>query len=149
MKSSVHEALPLLHNPKLPFVHYAVRLEAGLDSRAIYAKYLLLMRAALASINGGLDLDIINSVRIIDEERKTTFSYNLAMTTDVIAIMPRKAESAAISSSNERSIFVNGTVLAGTMMVREEDDWLQLRREPEFLSEVLDKIAFSVKTTHM
>lgn len=144
MTTALHRDLPLLHNPRLPFVHCAVKLHAGSESRAIHDSYILLLRAALASITDGHNLNTLDAVSI-HQDGKTTFSYNLAMTTGIMAILPRRQEAAVMDDSSDGYVFVNGTILAGTMMVRAEDDWDRLRQDPELVLPILNSITFPPK----
>ena len=60
------------------------------------------------------------------------------MTVNTMAICPRQAESATIPSSNgQGEVAINGTILAGTLMVKDEGEWEILKRDPELLSRVL------------
>jgi ATP adenylyltransferase len=86
-------------------------------------------------------------------------SYNLAMTRHVMVIMPRVAEGETVfcpSSSSAGGIdgyggvggtrkpigklALNGTVLAGTALVKSQAEWDALRAEPEQLLEILGRI---------
>ena len=108
----------------------------------IHAKYLLLMKAALASISEGEDLHGLDAVSI-SQEGRTTFSYNLAMTTEIMAILPRKNDASAIPGLPGSPVAINGTILAGTMMVKAEDEWARIREQPELMQHILSNIAYS------
>lgn len=79
---------------------------------------------------------------------EATISYNLAMTRDVMVIIPRLAEGAAIVEKNMESggeevvgkLALNGTVLAGTALVKSQREWDALRRNPERVGELLGVI---------
>jgi len=141
MTSSAHQSLPLLQNPSLAFVHFATSLQPGLSAADLHQKYLLLMRAALACIGEGKDLRSLDAVSISCDGR-TTFSYNLAMTTEVMAILPRRAEASAIPGVADGFIAINGTILAGTMMVKEAEEWHSLCKQPELVQKILDDITY-------
>lgn len=138
----------LLHNPVLPFVHFATSLEANMNSHTIHDKYLLLMKAALASISEGVDNPDLDAISL-GTDKRTTLSYNLSITTDRMAILPRKAEAATIPSTSDGHIFVNGTILAGTIMVRSEDDWDRLRDEPELMQQIFQEITYPVRPARL
>lgn len=141
MVSPCHATLPLLQNPRLPFVHYGIKLRAESDAHSLHNSYVLLLKAALASITGDTSLSNVDAVSI-DQDGQTTFSYNLAMTTEVMAILPRKQDAAVMANSSDGYVFVNGTILAGTLMVRDEGDWSQLHQDPELVLSVLDEITY-------
>lgn len=131
-----------MHNPILPFVHFAVSLEDHPGPAAILEKYQVLLRAALAGMNGPVTMDSLEKARI-DIQGKTTFSYNLAITTKLMVILPRRNESSRIrDAAGESQIAINGTILAGTMMVKTEEEWQQLRREPDTVRRIFRDIAF-------
>jgi len=70
-------------------------------------------------------------------------SYNLAMTTAGIVILPRRAEGTMLHRDDGSEIgFValNGTTLGGTMMVKHQDEWNMLRHESGLLDRILGAI---------
>lgn len=143
MRQRAHDTLPLLHNPLLPFVHFATSLEAGMSSYTIHDRYLLLVKAALASISEGVNVVDIDAISL-GSDKRTALSYNLCMTSDLMAILPRRAEAAVIPGTSDGHVFVNGTILAGTLMVRSEDDWNQLREKPELVQQILKEITYPI-----
>jgi ATP adenylyltransferase len=71
------------------------------------------------------------------------FSYNMAMTTTSIILCPRRREGKMLQAGDGSDIgFVafNGTLLAGTLMVKGEKEWKYLREEKGVLDKVLDAI---------
>jgi ATP adenylyltransferase len=65
------------------------------------------------------------------------------MTTSAMAIVPRRNEGASIK--NDRgievgSVALNGTLLAGTLMVKLEDEWNALRSDESQLDNILTTI---------
>lgn len=77
-------------------------------------------------------------------EGEARISYNLALTRTTMALCPRVAEGATIrSKSGEEEVgpvALNGTVLGGTALVKNEAEWDALREDPEKLLGVLSKI---------
>ena len=146
MTSRAHFKLPLLYNPALPFVHFATRLEAGISPSSLYSKYLMLMKAALSASDSAsheLDGDLVGDDEIAKDGR-TTFSYNLALTTDTMAICPRQSESAPIPGLNDdHEVSINGTILGGTLMVKNETEWNTLRQNPHMLDGILEAIGYT------
>jgi sulfate adenylyltransferase (ADP) / ATP adenylyltransferase len=147
MTSRAHPRLPLLYNPALPFVHYATKIETNTSPSSLYSKYLMLMKAALSatksSSNTQQDYDIDDKVEI-EKNGQTTFSYNLAITTDTMAICPRKCESALIPGlGDDHDVSINGTILGGTLMVKDETEWKTLRHDPHMLDCILEAIGYT------
>ena len=65
------------------------------------------------------------------------------MTTSAMAIVPRRNEGAPIKNSQGAevgSVALNGTLLAGTLMVKLEDEWNALRDDELQLDSVLTAI---------
>src|SRR2546423_8376304 len=92
----------LLHNPLLPFRHYALRFPPQSSSTELHQTYLTLYRTAVEAVQ---DFDL---QQLANEQSKNmdpadsavaAISYNLAMTVDMMAICPRRSESASIPSS--------------------------------------------------
>ncbi|KAI8964057.1 HIT-like protein [Daldinia sp. FL1419] len=76
-------------------------------------------------------------------EGEAVLSYNFAMTSDSIALCPRTAEGAMIKDKLGQDVGVvslNGTVLAGTTLVKNEVEWDVLREDPDQLLNVLKGI---------
>ncbi|KAF7595794.1 bifunctional AP-4-A phosphorylase/ADP sulfurylase [Aspergillus hancockii] len=134
-----------LWSTQVPFAHFALPLPPDPSADTLHNIYLSLYRAGLAAAQG----------KSGDYSSPTTggpaaFSYNLAMTDSVMMICPRKSESARIpvdlATSREVSeagiVALNGTVLAGTLMVKAEAEWDELRRHPELLKDVLTSIGY-------
>lgn len=100
-------------------------------------KYVMLYHKAQAARTGKID----NS-----NQSRAKISYNLAMTTTAMAICPRTSESARLAdaTSNEDQssgvVAVNGTILAGTLMVKMKSEWDRLRQNPEHLRDLLRSI---------
>jgi ATP adenylyltransferase len=81
-------------------------------------------------------------------EGPAEISYNLAMTTSRMMICPRVCEIAPIQLDessrrglvNEGSVSLNGTILAGTLMVKAESEWSALRNRPAMLEGILQTV---------
>ncbi|KAI9663981.1 MAG: bifunctional AP-4-A phosphorylase/ADP sulfurylase [Bathelium mastoideum] len=132
-------------HPGLPFVHYGQRLDSSTDADAaeLYKIYSRLYSAAEGAVHhyiksnpGALGLHPT-------DDGSNPISYNLAMTTSFMAICPRRREGAVLHRSDGSEIgFValNGTVLAGTLMVKGEEEWETLKKDKPRFDEVLGAI---------
>ena len=146
MTTKAHPSVPLLHNPGLPFVHFATPLKQKITAGVLHLKYTMLMTAALSAIRhsdeAGDTIAYDESVQI-ERNGQTTFSYNLAMTTDRMAICPRRAEAAPVpGAGGDSSVAINGTILGGTLMVKDEREWNALKNDPHAVDAILQTIAF-------
>lgn len=70
-------------------------------------------------------------------------SYNMAMTLDGMAIVPRRSEGHMLKRDDGSDIGyvqLNGTLLGGTLMVKYEEEWDVLRRDSGKLDGILEAI---------
>ncbi|KAK1756300.1 FIT family protein scs3 [Echria macrotheca] len=75
-------------------------------------------------------------------EVEAAISYNLAMTGDIMVIMPRVEEGAEVTDEDGVAgrLALNGTVLAGTALVKTQREWDALRQDAEQVIDVLRRI---------
>lgn len=134
-----------LHYPSLPFRHYALPIPPLLSSTELHQTYLTLYRTAVEAVQGSTPQPLVSDESELKDARTAAISYNLAMTVDMMAICPRRSEEAALrSSEGEGSVAINGTILAGTLMVKDQVEWDSLRQDPDLLNEILTTIGFPV-----
>ncbi|KAL8369956.1 hypothetical protein RB595_000353 [Gaeumannomyces hyphopodioides] len=123
-----------------PFRCFAERLDGGggESGEALRAAYLRLYRRACEDMLG-------TAVGVVEDEGEARISYNLAMTRDVMVLCPRRSEggpvvAAAGGGEEVGRLALNGTVLAGTALVKSQAEWDALRADPGQLLRVLAKI---------
>ncbi|KIW19976.1 hypothetical protein PV08_00551 [Exophiala spinifera] len=147
MTVPAHPELPLFHDPSCPLLHFSTPLEGRASAEILFSKYQLLLRAALsAASHPGEQL---NEHINIERDGETTFSYNLAMTRDRMAICPRSREAVAVPGIDiDSSVALNGTILAGTLMVKHEQEWNILRETPMLLENMLASVGYSPAIWH-
>ncbi|RHZ72668.1 hypothetical protein CDV55_108856 [Aspergillus turcosus] len=129
---------------QIPFAHFALPLPENPTADTLHAIYLSLYRVALSTAKGSLG-----------EHAQATggpaaISYNLAMTESMMMICPRRCESAripvdpsALRDVQEPGVVaLNGTILAGTLMVKAEAEWNELRRNPDRLADILASVGY-------
>ena len=78
-----------------------------------------------------------------NSEGDLPFSYNLGMTTTTLMLVPRRRDGSVLRNSNGTEIgfaAFNGTILAGTMMVKKQEEWDLLRGNDELLNELLQNV---------
>ena len=137
---SQHES-DVLHDPSLPFIHYAVHVPPHPSSSLLHQTYLKLYRLAVDAARPSS-----STPESKDPASAASISYNLALTTTTMAICPRRSESAIVpSSTGEGEVAINGTILAGTLMVKDEGEWENLKHDSDLLSRVLSTIGVPVK----
>lgn len=135
---------------KLPFQTFARRISPdsgpASNSSQLRAIYLDLYRKACAATLGP---DASAEIKT-QTDGKATISYNLAMTREVMVLVPRLAEGGPVvvsQSGNGKEeeqlvgqLALNGTVLAGTALVKTQAEWDALRRDPGQLVRILGRI---------
>ncbi|RDA94784.1 hypothetical protein CP533_4224 [Ophiocordyceps camponoti-saundersi (nom. inval.)] len=120
---------PLIERQSLldeaPFVSFAEDIDAETSSAAnVRDAYLRLYRKACRALGVDADGQVDGEARV---------SYNLAMTAGRLVVCPRRAE-------GDGEVSLNGTLLAGTALVKSEDVWEALVREPGRLKGVLERV---------
>jgi len=142
MTTRAHPTLPLFRDPTLAFLHFSTPLEDAPSTTSLYSKYIMLMKAALSAAR--FPNQPLNENVEIERDGQTTFSYNLAMTKERMAICPRRSESANVpGAGQDGSVALNGTLLAGTLMVKHEVEWDLLRGDHSLLDDILTSIGYS------
>jgi ATP adenylyltransferase len=120
---------------KLPFWTAAERIKGEtLTGKELREVYVRLYRRACEKL--GTDARD-------QTEGEARISYNLALTKDVMVVCPRVGEGAAVTGEDGKEVgwlALNGTVLAGTALVKNQAEWDALRRDPGQLEAVLGKI---------
>jgi sulfate adenylyltransferase (ADP) / ATP adenylyltransferase len=141
--------LPPCQDPSLPFLHYATPLFEKIKPQNLYSKYMHLLRAAVSGLKeGNAEAHLDYNVNV-EQDGEAIISYNLAMTTNMMAIIPRRSEAAEVPilGKDSSSVSINGTILGGTLMVKAEDEWKALRETPALLDEVLRTIGYPVSAS--
>jgi ATP adenylyltransferase len=132
---------PFQHLHHLPFAHFALPIPPTPSPETLHQIYISLYRAAVSAATGK---------SASSTSGPTDISYNLAMTLSTMMIVPRRAETATVPVDIEAAgdiadpgvVSLNGTVLAGTLMVKAEAEWDVLRSRPEVLVKLLRDVGF-------
>lgn len=127
-----HFALPLPPDPTIGQLHETYHTLYDGASKAV--------RLYIETQKGDLELHP-------SEGGSSPISYNLAMTTSGMAIVPRRREAAVLKDSTGKeigSVALNGTILAGTMMVKLQEEWDLLKNDRNQLDRVLGTIGIPV-----
>ncbi|KAI2630634.1 HIT-like protein [Hypoxylon sp. NC1633] len=118
----------------LPFNVFTTSVHSDMSVEDRYDAYLELYRRAVKAVFPD---------REARSEGEAEISYNFAMTSSCMALCPRTAEGATIKSKSGEDVGVvslNGTVLAGTALVKNEAEWDALRENPDTLLDILKGI---------
>lgn len=124
---------------EVPFAVLTDRIVSGATAEQLHAAYVRLYKDAVRLLHSDENESVAG-------EGEARISYNLAMTRTTLALCPRVAEGATIQSKSGEEVgpvALNGTVLGGTALVKNEAEWDALREDPEKLLGVLSKIGVS------
>jgi ATP adenylyltransferase len=132
-----------VQHAKLPFTHFAYRFTSEPSGAQLLQAYNDLYRQAKQAIDTFISthpgqLKLHGSIG-----GDLPISYNMAMTTMGMAIVPRRDEGHMLRRDDGTDIgFVqlNGTLLGGTLMVKFQEEWDTLRQYPERLDAILESI---------
>ncbi|OTA90661.1 hypothetical protein M434DRAFT_397830 [Hypoxylon sp. CO27-5] len=118
----------------LPFSVFTANVPSDMSDEERHHAYLDLYRRAVKAVSPNTEVQVHGEAKI---------SYNFAMTSHSMALCPRLAEGATIKNKAGEKIgevSLNGTVLAGTALVKNEAEWNALREEPDMLLDILKGI---------
>ncbi|PTB46131.1 hypothetical protein M441DRAFT_52901 [Trichoderma asperellum CBS 433.97] len=128
---------------KTPFVAFSESINTKMSSADLFAVYSRVYTKACQAAAQ----DAGSKIEAVPTTGEALISYNMAMTKDTLVICPRKQEGSEIKSSDGHeavgSLALNGTVLAGTALVKNEAEWEALKKSPEQLLAVLSSIGIS------
>lgn len=83
---------------------------------------------------------------------ESPISYNLGLTHKSMVLCPRTSEGLEIkdaAGSSIGSVALNGTLLAGTILVKSEAEWDAMRKNDKILVEVLEAIGIPSNSTNL
>lgn len=118
----------------LPFNVFASNIRLDMSAEERHDTYLELYRRAVKSVYPDSE---------VRSEGEAKISYNFAMTSNSMALCPRTAEGTMIKNKSGEDVGIvslNGTVLAGTALVKNEAEWDALKEDPDMLLDVLQGI---------
>lgn len=117
----------------LPFQVFTTSMRPNMTAEERHSAYLSLYRCAVKAVFPQSEA----------RSEEAEISYNFTMTSQSMALCPRMAEGTMIKDKFGKDIGVvslNGTVLAGTALVKNEAEWNALREDPNMLLGVLKGI---------
>lgn len=148
--AAITEESGLRRLPGLPFKHFALLLPPSPSPDTLYQSYLSLYKAAVeaAAVSSSWSPEE-KAQKLAQTTGQSAISYNFAMTESAMMICPRRSETAflnqpAASVANEGNctgtVSLNGTILAGTLMVKHELEWDDLRNQPDKINLLLSVV---------
>lgn len=95
-----------------------------------------------------MEIDASNKPLTSDEDVTFAISYNLGLTNKSMVLCPRTSEGLSITGANGDllgPIALNGTLLAGTLLVKSQAEWEAVRKNERILLDVLKAIGVPPK----
>lgn len=145
----------------VPFAHFSLPIPAGPTPSVLLRLYESLYKMASAALESSHDGMVLPVNPVESGLKATTISYNLAMTTSTMVICPRRREGSMFVAEHEASslgnrsrigpVALNGTMLAGTLIVKTETEWDALRggNGATYLKTILEDVGVSQKHHHI
>ncbi|KAF2109284.1 hypothetical protein BDV96DRAFT_244249 [Lophiotrema nucula] len=130
----------LLQHPAVPFTHFGFKFTGEPDGSQLLEAYNKLYEAAKEAVEAFISRNSDGFALHTTEEGDLPISYNLAITTDGMAICPRRSGGAMLQRDDGSSvgfIELNGTTLGGTLMVKHQEEWDTLHAQPGKLTSIL------------
>lgn len=125
----------LAEKPTMPFTYFWSAVSEDLTAQQRHSIYITLHKKAVQAMDG--------PTPAAGNGRSSPISYNLAITNQCMVICPRTSEGLVIKSSKGESIgpvALNGTLLAGTLLVKSEAEWDALQKDESKLEDILSSI---------
>jgi ATP adenylyltransferase len=135
---------------KIPFTYFSAPISQKATPKQLHDTYMALHKLACYAVekyiarnpDGGMSMD-----RELEKTGATPISYNLAFTDSVMVILPRRAEGMVFPTrlpepepQETGFVALNGTVLGGTLLVKDILEWDALRGDGGKLKMVLERI---------
>ncbi|PTD09235.1 hypothetical protein FCULG_00008790 [Fusarium culmorum] len=124
-----------------PFATFTEDINLDMSGSEIHAIYLRLYRRACRAV-ASYTKDAAHEGQA-PADGPTLISYNMAMTRSTLVICPRLAEGVKLESKDGDilgTVAFNGTLLAGTALVKNELEWEMLKKDPDVLRNILGDI---------
>jgi ATP adenylyltransferase len=123
-----------------PFKTFTERISLDMSGNELWDIYLRLYRQACQAVAPSDDE--------APAEGEVLISYNMAMTSSTLTVCPRLSEGQDITTEDGvvvGKLALNGTVLAGTALVKSEGEWDALRENEAKLAGLLEAIGIPNK----
>lgn len=133
----------------VPFTWYSAELPRGtLTGERLHEIYLSLLQKAIGRVKSASAdqttpaVDDADTVVSDKREGEVEISYNLAMTTSRMVVCPRLKDGSSfpLPSGEMGEAKLNGTLLAGTVLVKERPEFEAIISNPGILEDILSNI---------
>jgi len=127
----------------IPFAHFGRRFDGEPAGEQLVSIYNELYGLAKDAVDSFIAKNPSEFALHPTEGGDSPISYNLAMTTEGMVVLPRRSEGTMLKRPDGSEIgFValNGTTLGGTMLVKNQEEWDVLRSHEGKLDSILNAI---------
>ena len=132
-----------LQNTNIPFAHFGRKFDSEPTGQQLASMYNELYALAKDTVDDFIAQNPNEFALHPTEGGDSPISYNLAMTTEGMVVLPRRSEGTMLQRPDGSEIgFValNGTTLGGTMMVKHQEEWDLLRSQRGKLDSILNAV---------
>ncbi|KAB2574225.1 Diadenosine 5',5'''-P1,P4-tetraphosphate phosphorylase 2 [Lasiodiplodia theobromae] len=146
LKSPHSVSTGFISDTSIPFAHFASRIPPNASGPELHTIYTALHSTAVEFVRKYIASHPQTSLALHSTANAaSSISYNMALTTEAMVIAPRRRGGDALRNEDGSELLgpddlveLNGTVLAGTLMVKEQEQWDLLRSEPRALTDLLE-----------
>jgi ATP adenylyltransferase len=132
--------LPMDPPPRTPFTTFATSITEDMTPHGLHAAYIDLYHRACRAVDGFMHHSAVPADEATSGEAR--ISYNMAMTRHELVVCPRLSEGATIIQAGKAigKMSLNGTLLAGTVLVKSQTEYDTLKKDQNLLVDVLRQI---------
>ncbi|TAQ85731.1 hypothetical protein B7494_g5953 [Chlorociboria aeruginascens] len=140
---------PLLDNliadpqPEMPFTYFSAAIPENPSAAELHQIYTKLHKMGCRAVEESVENSDGTHLSLHSDHNESSISYNLGFTHKVMALCPRVSEGIVIKSETNEDVglvALNGTLLAGTILVKSELEWSALRKDESKLKYILGAI---------
>lgn len=138
-----------LQDVDIPFAHFGRKFDGEPTGPQLLSIYNELYGFAREAVDNFIAKNPGAFALHSTEDGDSPISYNMAMTTDGMVVLPRRSEGTMLKRPDGSEIgFValNGTTLGGTMMVKHQEEWNVLRSQNGKLDSILNAIGIPTES---
>lgn len=131
----------------MPFAVFSSRLPDDPSPSLLHRLYKQLHNESVSIVSSYIEANPDTNIKLHNtKDGSSAISYNLGITYRSMVLCPRRNESGqrdkSITDGTLEQPALNGTVLAGTLLVKSEEAFASMRKNPGQLLEVLKDIGF-------
>ncbi|KAL0264622.1 bifunctional AP-4-A phosphorylase/ADP sulfurylase [Diplodia seriata] len=145
LKSPHSVSTGFISDTSIPFAHFASRIPPNASGPELHTIYTALHSTAVEFVRKYIASHPQTPLTLHSTaDGASSISYNMALTTEAMVIAPRRRGGDALRTEDgaelgdDDVVELNGTVLAGTLMVKDQAQWELLQSEPRALTELLE-----------